>query len=342
MKKNSNDFPRLLASFLSTYLTREKNLTQETKSSYHDVFRIWYWFCKEKYNYDTITVGFKSFNKHRIEEFLDWLELERNCSIATRNHRLSVIKSFARYVSFEKPDLVFEMNQIRSIDYKKGDKPCVQYLTEEEIEIIINQPDLSNQFERRDYCLLLTLFDTGARVSELINIRRCDLSFGAVNTIMLHGKGRKSRIVPITKTTSQVLRKYLKSMRASNTTNPSESFLFQNRYGKPMTRWAVTDILKKYDQRAQRDNRYHPVAPVTPHVIRHSKAMSLMKAGVNLIYIRDFLGHSDVQTTQIYARADMTLKMKAIASSETYVDRSTEKDWTNDEELMEWLLSQSG
>ena len=338
--KNSNDFPRLLAGFLSAYLTREKNFTQDTETSYHDVFRIWYLFCQKKYHADTIAVGFKDFNKRRVEEFLDWLEQERNCSIATRNHRLSVIKSFARYVSFEKPDLIYEMNQIRSIDYKKGDKPCVQYLTEEEIEILINQPDLTDCYERRDYCLLLTLFDTGARVSELINIRRSDLSFGSVNTIMLHGKGRKDRIIPITKTTSQVLRKYLKSI-GDSTSNPSGAFLFQNRYDKQMTRWAVTDILKKYDMRAKVDSRYNPTAPVTPHVIRHSKAMSLLKAGVNLIYIRDFLGYSDIQTTQIYARADMTLKMEAIASSETYVDRSTEKDWTNDEELMEWLLSRS-
>lgn len=331
----------MLAGFLSTHLTREKNLTQNTKDSYHDAFRLWYLFNQEKYNTDTISVGFKDFNKHRIEEFLDWLEQERNCSIATRNHRLSVIKSFARYVSFEKPDLVFEMNLIRSISYKKGDKPCVQYLTEEEIEVLLNQPDLTDCHERRDYCLLLTLFDTGARVSELINIRRNDISFGSVNTIILHGKGRKDRIIPITKTTSQVLRKYLKSVGDTNH-NFSEAFLFQNRYGKQMTRWAVTDILKKYDNRARADSRYHPTAPVTPHVIRHSKAMSLLKAGVNLIYIRDFLGHSDVQTTQIYARADMTLKMEAIASSETYIDRSSEKDWTNDEELMEWLLSRSG
>ena len=103
--KNSNDFPRLLAGFLSAYLTREKNFTQDTETSYHDVFRIWYLFCQKKYHADTIAVGFKDFNKRRVEEFLDWLEQERNCSIATRNHRLSVIKSFARYVSFEKPDL---------------------------------------------------------------------------------------------------------------------------------------------------------------------------------------------------------------------------------------------
>ena len=330
----------MLAGFLSTYLTREKNFTQETETSYHDVFRIWYLFCQEKYNADTISVGFKDFNKDRIEEFLNWLEEERNCSIATRNHRLSVIKSFARYVSFEKPDLVHEMNQIRAIDYKKGEKPYVQYLTEEEIGILLDQPDLTNWYERRDYCLLLTLFDTGARVSELINIRRNDISFGSVNTILLHGKGRKNRIIPITKTTSQVIRKYLKSVEDNNF-NPSETFLFQNRYGKQMTRWAVTGILKKYDNRARADSHYHPIAPVTPHIIRHSKAMSLLKAGVNLIYIRDFLGHSDVQTTQIYARADMTLKMKAIASSETYIDRSSEKDWTSDTELMEWLLSRS-
>ena len=98
MKKNSNEFPRMLAGFLSTYLTREKNLTQDTEASYHDVFRIWYLFCQKKYNADTISIGFEDFNKHRIEEFLDWLEQDRNCSIATRNHRLSVIKSFARYV----------------------------------------------------------------------------------------------------------------------------------------------------------------------------------------------------------------------------------------------------
>lgn len=338
MKKNNNEFPRLLAVFLSKHLTEEKNLTSETLVSYHDVFRLWYLFCKEKYGSDSIAVSFKEFNKKGVESFLDWLEQERNCSISTRNHRLSVIKSFARYVSFEMPNHVFEMNTIRSLQNKKGEKPCVQYLTEDEMEILLNQPNLADEFERRDYCLMLTLFDTAARVSELINIRRKDLSFGAVNTIILHGKGRKDRIIPITKTTSEVLRKYLKSIKASDQ-NPSEEFLFRNRYGKQMTRWAVTDILKKYDARAKTDERYNPATLVTPHVIRHSKAMSLLKAGVNLIYIRDFLGHSDIQTTQIYARADTSLKMKAIASNETYVDRSTERDWTNDNELMEWLLS---
>ena len=191
---------------------------------------------------------------------------------------------------------------------------------------------------RRDAVLLSLLYDTGARVQELADLKVCDINLNDTVTIVLTGKGSKSRIVPVMKPTGELLRQYIEGNGLSHPAR-SRNPLFTNRGNHPLTRAGVTYILKKYAAQAQTIGVKDISEEITPHWLRHSKAMHLLQSGVNLIYIRDLLGHSDVSTTEIYVRADETMKRKALL--EAYESPSEEQlpTWKKDKDLLDWLKS---
>lgn len=203
---------------------------------------------------------------------------------------------------------------------------------------VVDQPDRSTMHSRRDAVLLSLLYDTGARVQELVDLKVCDVNLNDTVTVILTGKGGKSRIVPVMASTGELLRQYIEG---SGLSHPSKSRnpLFTNRGKQPLTRAGVTYILKKYASRAQALGVKDISEEITPHWLRHSKAMHLLQSGVNLVYIRDLLGHSDISTTEIYARADETMKRKALL--EAYESPSEDKlpEWKTDKNLLDWLKS---
>jgi len=334
----NKSFARYISDFLTEHMKKGKNLSPETISSYKDMFRLLFLYYNDVLGIAPYSITFKDFTQEHILGYLDWLESDRKNSIATRNQRLSALKSFTRYVSLDYIDGIFEIEKILQIPVKKSPKPSVPYLTEEELAILLHQPDTSTREGRRDYCILLTLFDSGARAQELLDIRNKDVFWGHPTTIILCGKGRKNRIVPISDNCGKALKKYQEERRKQRTfKNFDEEPLFVNVKGTAISRWGLTYILEKYSKLAANNPEYHPAFHVTPHILRHSKAMSLLKAQVNLLYIRDFLGHSDISTTQIYAKADVTLKQKAITSVETFVQSESTEDWNDDVDLMKWL-----
>ena len=186
--------------------------------------------------------------------------------------------------------------------------------------------------------LLSLLYDTGARVQELVDLKVCDIALNDTVTIILTGKGGKSRIVPVMKPTGELLKQY---MEGSGLTSPvyGRNPLFTNRGNQPLTRAGVTYILKKYAAQAQAMGVKDISAEITPHWLRHSKAMHLLQSGVNLVYIRDLLGHSDISTTEIYARADEKMKRKALL--EAYDSPASDElpTWKKDKDLLDWLKS---
>jgi len=336
--KKINDFAWYLSIFLSKYLAGQKNLSTNTIASYRDTFKLFLVFLNDAKKLKPQNITLNLIKRQTITEFLEWIEKKRNCCLSTRNQRLSAIHAFFRYVQKESPDSLFEIQKILTIPPKKKPKPLVSYLTDDELKILFKQPNTDSRHERRDLVMLVLMYDTAARVSELIDLKVGNIRLSSPAVITLYGKGGKARHVPIIGKTKDLLEAYLKEHRKYNWgISYQDSPVFFNQQHKKLSRWGVCHILNKYVKMAKANTNFSVNFSVTPHVMRHSKAMALLKAGINLIYIRDFLGHCNVVTTEIYARADTEMKRKAIESA--YVDLSP-KDmlkWEENEDLMCWL-----
>jgi integrase/recombinase XerD len=332
-----NDFSRYLTNFLSLYLPGQRNVSVNTISSYRDAFKLLLTFYDEIKGVKPENITLKKLTKCLIVEFLTWLEMERKCTVSTRNQRLGALHSFFRYVQKESLENLFEIQRILTIPNKKIAKPMVPYLNGNELKILLEQPDLKTKEGRRDLVLLAVLYDTAARVQELVDLRIRDVRITSPAVITLHGKGDKSRQVPIMGNTQNLLRQYLNESKRNTGIAKIELPLFYNQQHQKLSRWGISYILNKYVDIAKKNPLFCVDFPITPHVIRHSKAMCLLQADVNLIYIRDFLGHVDVVTTEVYARADSEMKRKAL--ERTYIDLVTHElpKWENDSDLMKWL-----
>lgn len=333
-----NDFPRYLTSFLSHYLPGQKNVSPNTIASYRDTFKLFLIYCETCRGLPPERLTMIRLTKELVLGFLDWLETERHCSIRTRNHRLAVIHSFCRYSQKEFPENLYETQKILAIPSKKSEKPLVSYLTGDEMRIILSQPDSSTKDGFRDLVLLSVLYDTAARVDELINLKVKDVRLMNPAVIALHGKGGKVRQVPIMSNTKSLLDSYMDTRKIRSGMADTESFLFVNQKRQKLSRWGISYIINKYVEQAQTD-AFTVRFPVTPHIFRHSKAMHLLQSGVNLIYIRDFLGHCDCSTTEIYARADSEMKRKAIENAYPDLVPDGLPKWEEDGDLMRWLNS---
>ena len=329
------DFAKYLTEFLSVYLPTQKNVSKNTICSYRDTFKLLISFCQEKNGIQVEQITLNIFSSKFITDFLEWLETNRKCSIATRNQRLAAIHSFFRYVQTEEPAGIFNFQKITSIPIKKGKKPVIEHLTPEAIKLLLEQPDKHTKKGRRDLTLISVLYDTGARVQELIDIKVCDITLQTPAIITLTGKGNKTRRVPIMKNTASLLQNYILENKLDKPWK-NEHLLFINNQHHKLTKEGVAYIVSKYVESARKTSTIVP-SKVKIHMLRHTKAMHLLQAGVNLIYIRDFLGHVDLKTTEIYARTDTETKRKAIENVYPDLIDSNLPDWSKDHALLSWL-----
>jgi len=329
------DFAKYLTEFLSAYLPEQKNVSKNTIHSYRDTFKLLINYCQEMKKIPVERMTLNVLSKEWITDFLEWLETDRKCSISTRNQRLAAIHSFFRYIQAEEPAGIFHFQKIAAIPIKKAKKTVVEYLTPEAMKLLLEQPDKHTPKGRRDLTLISVLYDSGARVQELIDMRVCDVILQAPAVITLTGKGNKTRRVPVMKNTASLLQSYLLENKLDKPWR-NESPLFTNNQHHKLTRKGVTYIIAKYVDSARKTSFLLP-PKVNNHMLRHSKAMHLLQAGVNLIYIRDFLGHVDLKTTEIYARADTEMKRKAIENVYPDLVDSTLPDWSKDQALLSWL-----
>lgn len=242
------------------------------------------------------------------------------------------IHSLFRYIQMQSPEYLFQCQQILGIPYKKAEKHPVGYLSEDETKTLLSTPDTSTRKGRRDQALLTLLYDSGARVQELVDLRVGDLRLNTPAQVKLTGKGRKTRCVPLMDKTVALLRQYL----LENNIDTPVSFehpLFFNSQRKKLTRQGVAYILCKYADLCN-------IQQVSPHKLRHTKAMHLTEADVNPIFIRDFLGHTDLKVTEIYSKTSIKMKKAALDkmnSGKTVIPDKPVKDWTNDNSLLDWL-----
>lgn len=331
------DFARVLTKFLSDYLPGQRNLSTNTIKSYRDTFKQLLLFCDLELNIKPQYLTFDKLKAQTIRDFLAWLEKTRSVGINTRNQRLAAIHSFYRYSQSEKPEILLECQRILGICFKKRSTKTVSYLLRESLKCILEQPDTSNKRGRRDLTIMTTLYDTGARVQELIDLKTGNVRLTKPTTITLTGKGNKKRCVPIMGKTCDLLENYMNGNHLLEN-GKQDHPLFYNSNRLPFTRPGITYILEKYLKQAKES---HPEVlfpdSLHPHMVRHTKAMHLLEAGVNLIYIRDLLGHVNVTTTEIYLRANTETKRKALES--VYVEVVTQDIpvWQEDTDLLSWL-----
>ena len=329
------DFAKYLTEFLSEYLPKQKNVSKNTVHSYRDTFKLLIAYSQDIKQVPAEKVTLNVLSSEWITGFLEWLEGTRKCSISTRNQRLAALHSFFRYVQAEEPAGLFHFQKIISIPIKRAKKTVVEYLTPEAMKLLLEQPDRHTPKGRRDLTLISVLYDSGARVQELIDMRVCDVTLQAPAVITLTGKGNKTRRVPVMKNTASLLQSYLLENKLAKPWR-NESPLFTNSQHHKLTRKGVAYIIEKYVKSARKTSTLVP-SKVNNHMLRHSKAMHLLQAGVNLIYIRDFLGHVDLKTTEIYARADTEMKRKAIENVYPDLIESNLPDWSQDQALLSWL-----
>lgn len=334
MKNNITNFSRYLNKFFTHYLTEERHCSGNTVDTYRYTFILFLEFMSTNKGIKPESLEIKDLNRNSVSEFLEWIEKERHCCIHTRNNRLAAILSFIHFVSLEYPDYLDQYNEICTIAMKKDVQQVINYIEIDGIKLIMEQPDQSNEKGVRDFMILLIMYEAGVRVSELVNIKIEDFHMERPYYLKIVGKGKKERIIPLSKEVIIKVRNYIKVNKWER--KPKNALMFPNHQNDSLSRQAVTDILKKYSDKAKRKDSNLIPNKVTPHVFRHSKAMHLLQNGVNLIYIRDFLGHSSVITTEIYAKANSKAKQEAIEKAFQQIYPEEEPEWTNPNTL-EWL-----
>ncbi len=332
---NPTNFAKHLTDFLTHYLSRQKNVSKNTIYSYRDTFKLLLNYCKDIRGIAIENMSIETLSTELITDFLSWIECERKCSVATRNQRLASIRSFFRYVQGEEPMGIYHYQRVIALPPKKAKKKLIAHLSPETLKLILEQPDKNSTKGRRDLTLLSILYDTGARVQEVIDLKVCDIVLDSPAVIVLTGKGNKMRRVPLMKNTVALLQAYL-TENDLNKSWKNQYPVFINNQRNKLTKEGVAHILKKYLRKAREKS---PKVPehISPHILRHSKAMHLLQAGVNLIYIRDFLGHVDIKTTEIYAKADSETKRKAIENAYPDLISHEYPDWSKDNKLLSWL-----
>jgi len=331
------DFAKALSHYLAVYLPGQRNVSSNTIKSYRDTFKLLLLYCKQGCHLSIEKLCLRRIDRMLILGFLVWLEKDRNNSISTRNQRLACIHGFYQYMQIEDPVGLLAYQQILSIPLKKAPTPTINHLTPEALKLILEQPDPSTASGRRDLTLLCVLYDTGARVQELADLRVGDVRLDPPPILTVTGKGCKKRQIPIMSNTEVLVKQYI------NETFPLQDGkqdhpLFFNRQRNKMTRAGISYILNKYVSQARAKSSIIP-DKITPHVMRHTKAMLLLQAGISLIYIRDLLGHVDIETTEVYARADTEMKRKALEKAYPDIVVTNLPHWEKDENLLSWLTS---
>jgi len=333
------DFSKYLTDFLTAYLPGEKGASHHTVCAYKDTFLLFLNFMKEEKGINADKLTLNQITQERIIAFLDRIQKERHNTDSTRNARLAAIHSFFRYLQYRNPDNLHEWQRILSIPVKKASVSVVNHISLEGIKLLLEQPSLTTPKGRRDLAMLSLMYDSGARVQEMINLTPASVNFNKPHTITLWGKGNKGRIVPLMEAQVKLLKDYMENARLLEA-HASKYPLFGNSRREKLTRMGITLILKKYANKARAIKPELIPDIVTPHVLRHSKAMHLLQSGINLVYIRDFLGHKSISTTEIYARADSKCKREALENAYsiiTPVEKEKKPSWKKDMALLEWL-----
>jgi site-specific recombinase XerD len=317
--------------FLLEHLLGERNLARNTQRSYRDTLTLLIPFVAEKVHktVDRLTVIDLSHDLLRM--FLTHLEESRQCSVATRNQRLAALHALARFVGQRSPEHIVWCGQVRAIPFKKATRSVIPYLEKPEMDALLAAPDRQTSQGRRDYALLLFLYNSGARADEAAQLIISDLHLSSLFVRIL-GKGNKERQCPLWTATAEVLAPLIGDRHPSGR-------VFLNRCRRPITRFGIHALVERYALKARVKMPLLARKRVSPHSIRHSTASHLLRAGVDINTIRAWLGHVSLDTTNIYAETDLEMKAKALAMCAIVAQPEVKKRWREDPELMTFLRS---
>jgi site-specific recombinase XerD len=297
-----------LQGFFTERLLTQKQASPNTVASYRDTFRLLLTFAQQRTRKTPSKLQLEELDAVLIGAFLEHLEVERHNSVRTRNNRLAAVHSLFAYAALRHPEHAALIQRVLAIPAKRTDRQLVSFLTGDEIDALLTAPDRDTWAGRRDHALLLVAVQTGLRVTELISLTCADVEFGTGAHLRCHGKGRKERITPLTTQACTVLRVWLTERRGE----PSDP-LFPSRRRGPLSRDAVALLVAKHAGAAAQSCPSLNAKTVTPHVLRHTCAMSLLAVGVDISVIALWLGHEGIETTQIYLHADLAIKERALA-----------------------------
>jgi integrase/recombinase XerD len=301
-------FAGLVQAFFTDRLLRQRRASPHTVAGYRDTFRLLLRFAKQRLGKAPSKLSLKDLDAPFVGDFLDHLEKDRRNGARSRNTRLAAIHSFFHYLSFQEPAHADQCRRILAIPSKRYERRLIESLTAEEIDALLAAPDRTTWIGRRDRALLLVGIQTGLRVSELIGLRRCDIILGAGPHVRCEGKGRKQRFTPLRQEAVEVLTQWLRECPAEPAT-PA----FASSRGGPLSRDAVERLVARHQRGAAEHCPSLKRKRVTPHVLRHTAAMQLLRHGIDRAVIALWLGHESVETTQMYLHADLRLKEEALS-----------------------------
>lgn len=319
---------RLVQDFFERHLTIERNASRNTVLAYRDSLRLYFEHAAQQAGCSAEQLAHAALDVKAVREFLSWLEGHRKCGARTRNLRLAAIKAFARYVGSVAPEHLERSRQIREIRPARFEHPQINYLEGSEMVDLVRAIDPAGGW--RDRALLLLLYNTGARVQELVDLNIDDLRLDPVPIATLRGKGRKQRTCPLWARTVEALRAWLAERGGS------EQALFLNRHGRRLSRSGVAHILDKLAARAGLDPRH--ADKISPHVIRHTTAMHLLQSGVDITTIAAWLGHAQLETTHAYIEIDLRMKQAAVAESTATIPELAKGNFPEGD-LLTWLAA---
>lgn len=331
----NNDLANLINSFFSSYLKNERKYSDNTYLSYLNVISQLINYLEKHIKKKRYEITIDDFTRDNILSFLDYTETTNNCIEKTRNHHLTVIKSFFKYVQTINPIYIERFLEIDSIKKKKEEKKTIDYLTIEELEAVLSQCDLKSKSGYKHFVLMSLLYETACRVSELINIKINDINFCNNSYIKVLGKGNKERIIYISKNMVEILEKYIKKF------NISDGYLFLNNSSRQYTRFGINKIVEKYVNLSKENHESLNNKNITPHSFRHSKAIHFLQNGTSLPVIQKFLGHNQIQTTEMYLDITNDIVIDTINNLANLIDynKSEECIWKGNKDLIELLNS---
>jgi len=320
--------------FLLEHLVAERNLAPNTQTSYRDTLQQLLPFIARAAHRRIERLRVEDVSPARTRAFLRDVEKTRGCGAATRNQRLAAIRSLARFIGLYSPEHLEWSGQIRTIAAKKAARPLIAYLEKDELDALLKAPDRRTAQGRRDYAVLLFLYNSGARADEVAQVRIGDLDLGAAprrdgSSVVLRGKGGKTRRCPLWPKTVEELRPLIDGRAASQR-------VFLNRRGQPLTRFGIYAVVERYADRVATKLPSLAKKRVSPHTIRHTTATHLLRAGVDINTIRAWLGHVCLNTTNVYAEVDLEMKAKALVKCEIK-DGKRKKPWRKNAGIMEFL-----
>lgn len=300
----------LITDFFLRHLASERNVSPHTTIAYRDTLKLFLRFVATRGRRPIDQLAISDLTADVVLEFLADLETSRGNAIRTRNARLAALQTFFRYVAGREPVLASQCHPVFAIPTKKASRPVLGYLNEQELAHLFAQVDRSEVQGERDYLLLAVLYDTGARIQEVLDLTPHDFHFDTPAYVRVRGKGRRERLCPLLPQTARLVRRFLMAHGRS----PADAQpVLQNRRGARLTRHGARYLLLKHLRRAASSMPSLARPKISPHTLRHTKAMHLLQSGVPLVTVKDFLGHVDLTSTEVYVQADLEMKRTALA-----------------------------